>query len=81
LSEAERLLAEVAALRREVQSLRTELAAAHQEIAELRAEMTARFMTIFGTARRQGVALLDWLVRRREAALAGIPGPLLLAPG
>ena len=45
------------------------------------AEMTAHLMTVLGTARRQGLDLLDWLVRRREVALAGIAGPALLASG
>jgi len=45
------------------------------------AEMIAHFMTVFGTAKRQDVALLDWLTRRRAAMLAGLPGPPLLLSG
>jgi len=42
------------------------------------AKMIADLLTVMGTARRQGVELLDWFVRTRVAALLGVPGPPLL---
>jgi len=44
------------------------------------ANMIADLLTVMGTARRQGVELLDWFVPNRAAALLGVPGPPLLQP-
>ena len=44
------------------------------------AEQVARFRTILGAAKRQRVALMDWLARRRQTTLDPVTGAPLLQP-
>lgn len=47
---------------------------------ETGAQFVSRMLSIIGTARRQGVALLEWLKRARAAFRHGLAPPSLLAP-